>query len=91
MEYLKSVRCARCNRVSSREIQTYPGQYTRVPFCVDPLNPLQHICYDCKEASDEIIYSREDGDEEVLEAEDEEVTMYTYYIDSQPEPEVSEE
>lgn len=42
-------RCVTCNKVSSEDIETNPGDYKPEEFVPDPVDPLNYICKECKE------------------------------------------
>jgi hypothetical protein len=41
-------RCSICNKVSSHDIQTNLGDFTKKSFVPDPKNPMFFICEECK-------------------------------------------
>lgn len=47
-------RCDICNKVSSREIETNPGDFSKNPFVPDPGRDFGFICVECKEHVEEL-------------------------------------
>lgn len=79
-------RCAICNKVSARDIETDLGDFSENAFIPDPDNDKFTICLECNEVVEEqrMYYYIKDnwwGDEEVLEDEFSEVEGFVSFED----------
>lgn len=58
-----NTRCSICNHVSSEDIQTELGDFTKGEFVPDPKNELHFICIVCKEVFEEQMLAYEAKDD----------------------------
>lgn len=58
-----NTRCSICNHVSSEDIQTELGDFTKGEFVPDPKNELHYICIVCKEVFEEQMLAYEAKDD----------------------------
>jgi len=60
---MSNKRCGICNRVSSRDIETDIGSFTKNAFVADPSDNKHYICSECKEIHEELMldYELKDG------------------------------
>lgn len=49
----RSFRCSICNKVSTPEIETFPGDYKSDFFVEDPKDKNNFICGECREIIDQ--------------------------------------
>ena len=58
-----NTRCVCCNKVSSKEIETDIGDYSKSEFVVDPINPSAFICKECKEWHEDLMMNYHQKDD----------------------------
>lgn len=58
-----NTRCSICNHVSSEDIQTELGDFSKGEFVPDPKSSLFYICMPCKEVYEDLMLSYETQDD----------------------------
>lgn len=84
-------RCVSCNKVSSQEIETNIGDFSRKVFVPDPVDGKQFICLECREWHDELMFEYEQKDDPygweedgILDAIDLEIELEQPINDNEP-------